>query len=128
MKLLVDTSLLMLSVELGKNLIEIAEKELDEKLELYTLEDVIRELEGIAKGRGKKSRMARVALAVASNFKIIRYLGEISVDEKIVKAAEELKIPLATVDLEIIRKARKKNIPILIFHKDLRITFEGWRE
>lgn len=122
-----DSSILMLSAELGKNLLEMAEKELDEKLELYTLEDVVRELKAIARGKGKRSKLARVALEIAIKFNIIECLEESSVDEKIIKVARELNMPIVTADSEMVREAKKKNVPILIFHRDMRITFEGWR-
>ncbi len=126
MKVLIDTSLLMLTVEQGRDLIRAAENMLGEVIEPYILEDIVDELEKIAKRRGKKANLATVALKLTEKMSKIKYIKKLPVDLKLIEAAKDHKMVLAAVDQKIIKEARKKKIPLIIFHKDLRVTFEGW--
>lgn len=127
MKILLDTSLLILIVEEGKDLLRVAEDKLDEVIEPYVLEDTLHELEKIAKSRGKKSNLARLALKLAEKMKKVEYPSTLPVDLKLIEASKHYGLVLATMDQKLIEEARKKNIPVLIFHEDLRVTLEGWK-
>ncbi len=126
MRILLDTSLLMLIVEEGRDLLRVAEDKLDEVIEPYVLEDTIHELEKIAGGRGKKSKLARLALKLAERMKKIEYPSMLPVDLKLIEASKQYRLVLATIDQKLIEEARKNNVPVLIFHEDLRVTLEGW--
>jgi rRNA-processing protein FCF1 len=126
MKVLLDTSLLMLIVEQGRDLIRAAEDILGEVIEPYILEDTVDELEKIAKRRGGKAELANLALKLTEKMVKIKYVKELPVDLKLIEAAQEHRMVLAAVDQKMIKEARKKKIPLIIFHKDLRVTFEGW--
>ena len=126
MKVLFDTSLLIMIVEQGRDLIRIVEDTIGEVIEPYILEDIIDELEKIAKRRGKKSNLAKLALKLTERMRRIKYLKDLPVDLKLLEAAKEHGMVLAAVDQKIIEEARRKKIPLLIFHEDLRVTFEGW--
>jgi len=113
-------------VEQGRDLIRIVEDTIGEVIEPYILEDIIDELEKIAKRRGKKSNLAKLALKLTERMSRIKYLKDLPVDLKLLEAAKEHGMVLAAVDQKIIEEARRKKIPLLIFHEDLRVTFEGW--
>lgn len=125
MKILLDTSWLMLSAELGRNLIELAEEALGERLELHILDDIVRELNGLASGVGKRARMARVALTLSKKARRIRYPGEKPVDSKLLEAAKELGMAIATADSDLARRAREEGVAVLIVHEDMRVSLEG---
>lgn len=125
MKVLFDTSLLMLIAKYGKDLIRIAEDMLGETIEPYILQEVVGELENIAKQKGKRSGQAKIALRIAEKMMKIKYEKDVPVDLKLIEAAQKYRLILASMDQDIIEEARRRKIPILVFHEDLRVTFEG---
>jgi len=125
MRVLFDTSFLMLIARTGKNLVNIAEDKLGEAIEPCILQDVVDELEKISQQEGKRSKEAKIALKMADKMKKIKHEGDAPVDLKLIEAAQEHRLVLATTDQDIIKEARRRKIPLLIFHEDLRVTLEG---
>jgi len=97
MKVLFDTSFLMLSAELGKDLISLAEDAVGEKIEPYILSDSLEELKAISRHRGKRASLAKVAL----------------------------KLVLATIDSKLMKRAREIGVPVLSVGRGLKIRLEG---
>ena len=127
MKILVDASFLLLCAERGRDFISLAEESLGEKLECHILEDTVKELRRLATRRGKRGAMAGVALKIAEKMTKIRSdLPEtLEVDQKLLEEAEKLGMALASIDMDLISRARKRGIPILTVKWDQSIFFSG---
>ncbi len=128
MKTLIDTSFLLHCAEKGRDFLSLAEEKIGEPLECYVIEEVLEELKALAAKGGKRGAMASTALKIAEKMKIIRAREEkIPVDEKLLREAERANTALASLDSELIRKARKRGIPLILVASDQRIIFEGVR-
>lgn len=127
MKILVDASFLLLCAEKGRDFISLAEESLGDKLECYVLEDVLKELKRLAARGGKRGTLAGVALKIAEKMNKLRSdLPEtLEVDQKLLEEAERLGMTLASIDMDLISKARERGIPILTVKKDQSIFFTG---
>ena len=127
MKILVDASFLLLCAEKGRDFISLAEESLGDKLECYVLEDVLKELKRLAARGGKRGTLAGVALKIAEKMNKLRSdLPEtLEVDQKLLEEAERLGMTLASIDMNLISKARERGIPILTVKKDQSIFFTG---
>jgi len=127
MKLLVDSSFLIYCAEKGRDFISLAEQTLGEKLECYVLEEVLAELRKLASKNGKRGALASVGLRIAEKMKVVRSsLPEsVNTDQKLLEESKRLKMVLATVDGDLIDKAREQGLPILTVKKDQSILFMG---
>ena len=127
MKVLIDTSFLMLCAEKGRNFIALAEETLGEKLECYVLEDVIEELKALASKKGRKGAMAAVALKIAKEMTVIKSStpSTETTDEKLLEESERRRLVLATVDNQLISKAKRRRLPILTVKENQSILFTG---
>ena len=127
MKVLFDASFLMLSAELGKDLIGLAEDVVGERIEPYILPDSLEELKSISKHRGKRATLARVALKLAEKMTSLKLDLEESmeVDEKLLEVSRRHGLVLATVDSRLVRRAREIGIPVLSIGRGFRIRLEG---
>ena len=127
MKVLFDASFLMLSAELGKDLISLAEDVVGERIEPYILPDSLEELKSISRHRGKRATLARVALKLAEKMTLLRLDLEegLEVDEKLLEVSRRYGLILATVDSGLVKRAREAGVPILSVGRGLRIRLEG---
>ncbi len=127
MKVLVDTSFLMLCAEKGRDFITLAEETLGEKLECYVLEDVLNEVRMLASRKGKKAVMAAAALKIAEKMRVLKseIEGVRKTDEKLLAESSRNKFVLATVDNQLIKKAKERGLPVLTVKEDQSILFIG---
>ena len=125
MKVLLDTSFLMLMAELGKNLLEVAEEALGDKIEAYVLEESVKELRALAGRGGRKAMNARAALKIAERVRLLSFPGRGKVDQRLMETAKSAGLVLATADSGLISEARRESVPILIVRKDLSVSLEG---
>lgn len=127
MRVLVDASFLMLCVEAGKDFMKLAEEVIGEHIEPYVTEEVLDELKGIAGRSGRRGRLAALALKIANGMILIRAEGSMPADMRLLQEAARLKAAIATVDLNLMRRARSLGIPVISIGSDKRIVFEGVR-
>jgi len=127
MKVLVDTSFLMLCAEKGRDFITLAEETLGEKLECHVLEDVLNEIKMLASRKGKRAAMAAAALKIAEKMQVLKseIEGVRKTDEKLLAESSRNKFVLATVDNQLIKKARERGLPVLTVKEDQSILFIG---
>jgi len=127
MKVLVDTSFLMLCAEKGRDFITLAEETLGEKLECYVLEDVLNEVRMLASRKGKKAVMAAAALKIAEKMQVLKSdIKDVrKTDEKLLAESSRNKFVLATVDNQLIKKAKERGLPVLTVKEDQSILFIG---
>jgi rRNA-processing protein FCF1 len=110
LRALLDTSFLMLCAEVGRDLLSIVSDRLGEPIEPCTLPQVIAELRALTGGKGKRGRMAAVALEMVGRFSVIEPAAEGEVDEIIIATARRERCLLVTADLGIFRKALKEGM------------------
>ena len=127
MKVLFDASFLMLSAELGKDLISLAEDAIGERIEPYILSDSLEELKSLTRRGRKRASLAKVALKLAEKMTPIKLDLEedLEVDEKLLKVSRVGGFILATTDSELVRRAREIGVPILSVGRGLKIRLEG---
>ncbi|MCS7132285.1 MAG: hypothetical protein N3F65_01240 [Nitrososphaeria archaeon] len=120
MRVLVDASFLLLCAERGRDFISLAEESLGEKLECYVLDDVLRELKGLMARGGKRGALAGVALKIAEKMNKMKSLlpGTLGVDQKLIEEAKKQRMILASIDMDLISKAREMGVPILTVRRD----------
>jgi len=127
MKLLVDSSFLIYCAEKGRDFLALAEEALEEPLECYILEDVLRELEALRARRGKRGLMASAAIQIAKRMRVLKSQADegLPTDEKLILEAKRIGATIATIDFDLIAEARRRGVPILTIGEDQRIIFEG---
>ncbi len=113
MRVLVDTSLLILCAEEGRDFLSILEEKLGDKLEFIVPSVVREELSKLASKPGKKGRLARVALELAKSMDVINIASVGGVDKSLEKLAKDLGITVATVDVGLARRLRRAGIKVL---------------
>ncbi|MDI6718766.1 MAG: nucleotide-binding protein [Methanomicrobiales archaeon] len=87
-RILLDTNALMLPGQFGIDLFDELLR-LCGRYEPMTLTDVLRELEGIARGRGRDAAAARLGLQLCERCRLVESEGMGgTVDEKVMQAAE----------------------------------------
>lgn len=126
MKVLVDSSFLMRVIEVGSNLISKVEDKLSSKLILVTIPQVIKELENLSSSKGKKGRMARLALELCKNLERLDIQPtEEDVDLVLKKVAKSLNIPVLTCDHELKRLLRESGVSVIYVNTQGKISLEG---
>ncbi len=108
MRALLDTSFLMLCAEVGRDLLSLVSDRLGEPVEPCTLPQVIAELRALTGAKGKKGKLASLALRMAESVCVIEPAAGGEVDEVLVATARRERCLLVTSDLEIFRKALRE--------------------
>ena len=128
-RVLVDSSFLMIAFELPLDVFGELEKILSVKVEPVLLPPVAEELERLAsRGKPKVRRIALSALKLADKcvrLNVERKQGE-TVDDYLVRVAKELKLPVATADLDLKRRLRSEGIPSAFLRGGRKLELEGW--
>ncbi len=119
-RVIVDSSFLLEMVEIGKDLLRLAEDMIEDRIEAIVLPGVLEELANLSGRPGRKGLKARLALQIARKFEILDFprSGGEAVDDYIVRAASELGIPVATNDVELRAKLRAAGIPHIYLRAD----------
>ena len=124
MKVLVDSSFLMLLVEKPLQDMKVLEEEFG-KTQLIVLECVLNELKRLSRIKSiKRARLAGTALRFASRLEKIVYNNHKDVDTNIIEYATGNQIPVATIDTELKNELRKKSVVVVSVRND-RIIIDG---
>ncbi len=115
----VDTSAILCSLADGRGLVEALEEAVREGVELVIPGAVVKELEKLARGRGRRGALARIALellrqAEGKTLRIV-HRAEGDTDSTILKVALEGKAYVATADTRLAAKARALGLPLLLY-------------
>ena len=113
MKVLLDANALMIPVQFGIDIFSEIEALLG-AYEPVTLEDVTRELAGIASGKGRDAAAARVGIRLADRCRVEKSpYDDIPVDERIIRYAVENECMVATNDRLLRSALLKRNIDVV---------------
>ncbi len=127
MRVLLDSSFILSSVQLGVDAMRMLEDSLCGKLEPFLLSETLGELERISARRGKKGREAQLALKIVERYPVFSDTERAAtVDEAMVKAAAQLGCIVATNDMRLKRKLRASGVAVAFLHRNKRIEVEGW--
>ena len=127
MRVLLDSSFILSSVQLGVDAMRMLEDSLCGKLEPFLLSETLGELKTISARRGKKGREAQLALKIVERYPVFSDTERATtVDEAIVKAAAQLGCIVATNDMRLKRKLRASGVAVAFLHRDKRMEVEGW--
>jgi len=118
--LFVDTSFLLSSLELGKDLISLGENIVEEVLIPATSKQVIQELEMLSSKHGMKK--IELAKKIASKFKFFETNSK-NADESLIELCIKNNGILATADLELMNKALNKGISVLFLKSNKKLVF-----
>ncbi len=80
---------------------------------IILLKEVLKELEGISRGAGRRARQARAALKNARRMKTVSSEEEGSCDDKILRYAVRNRAAVATLDRELRFRLRREGIPVV---------------
>lgn len=121
MKVLIDTNFFLIPGKFGVDFI----KELERfgKPELYTLDIVMKELDMLAKGRGKDSRNAKLGIELIQkkSIGILETSGK-GVDEELERIAAEGGYAVCTQDRELRERLRREDIEVIFLRQGKVLT------
>ena len=126
-KVLLDTSMLMMIAEQRIDIFSQIQELLQGKIDFITPKMVLEELARIAKEKGARGRHARLALELTEKCKLDMTdpaEGE-STDEYLARLAREMRGVVATGDTDLRRTLRNANIPVIYVRRGSRLAVEG---
>ncbi|MHA1583035.1 MAG: PIN domain-containing protein [Candidatus Baldrarchaeia archaeon] len=128
LKVVLDTNMLMLPVQLNINITAELDKLLELKYEIVVPEGVIDELKKLLNSSNPKvQRIAKFALELAKKFKIVPLrpkIGE-STDQLLVQLAKKKDYIICTCDNELRRKIREVGSPVIFLRQMSHLAIEG---
>jgi len=109
-KILLDTNFLMIPSQFNLDIFEVIDEIMEEEYELFTIDGVVKELEKLAKIKGKDGVAAKIALNLIhkKNIKVMK-TKEKNIDEAIIKITDKDTI-VATNDRILRKKLKNKNV------------------
>jgi hypothetical protein len=114
---------LLAPFQFGVDIFRELDRILEARYKAYTLEGVIKELEGLSRKKGPKGKQAKAALSIAKDLSILTAEG--SVDDALLKLASERTI-ICTNDKVLKEKIRKKGLPVIYLRQKKYLTLEGY--
>jgi len=110
MRVLIDTNFFLLPARFKVDIFAEMERVVGGSHEFFTIKPVVRELRGLAIGKGKDCRAAKVGLQLLKKERIeILETEEENADKAILEMSEKEGFVVATQDAELREKVRKKN-------------------
>ena len=110
MKILLDTNFFMIP---GKFKIDVFSLLQEFGNEIYTLSLNIHELNTLAKKKGRIGNHARLGLLLFKKNKVEMITAKGGTDPAIIRIAEEQKMAVATQDIHLISRLKKKEIKVI---------------
>jgi len=128
LKVVLDTNMLMLPIQLNINITAELSKLLELKYEIVIPEGVVDELKKLLTTSSPKTqRIAKFALELAKKFRIMPLKpkkGE-SIDQLLVQLAKKKNYIICTCDNELRRKIREVGAPVIFLRQMSHLTVEG---
>lgn len=121
-KVIVDTSLLLCSSQVGKHLHQLLEDALEEPFEVIIPSAVVNELKGLAVSRGRRGLLARVAMNEVDYIlsqgigKLVETIGN-QTDAILLRLAKDIGAYIATADTRLKREAAAAGITTIVYVK-----------
>ncbi|MFN4133089.1 MAG: PIN domain-containing protein [Candidatus Hadarchaeales archaeon] len=123
-KVIVDTSFLMLPGTLKIDVLRETERLLERRCEFLVPSPVLDELKKIAEGGSPREKSAaRLALKIVEKCKVVEAEGE--ADSSILSLAEEMKVPVGTADGGLRRELRKRRVSVIYPRGKSHLAIDG---
>ena len=126
-KVILDTNFLMIPFQFNLDIFQEIEYLLQKKVDFVVPSSVKSELTGISSRGGEGAAEASLALQLASRCRVVEVSlnpGE-TVDDAIVKASQKLGAVVATTDIELKKRLRDINIPVVYLRDKSKLEIEG---
>jgi len=126
-KVILDTNFLMIPFQFNLDVFQEIEYLLQKKVDFVVPSSVKSELTTISARGGEGAPEASLALQLASRCRVVEVTlkpGE-SVDDAIVKASQKLKALVATTDIELKKRLRDINVPVVYLRDKSKLEIEG---
>jgi len=120
--IILDTNFLTIPFQFGLDIFKEIDELIGEEHETATIDQVVRELESLSKGRSNNSTAARIGLELIKKrqVKIIKTKGK-NADDEIVELSNDKTI-VATNDKELINRLKNKNIKVIYLRGKSRLN------
>jgi rRNA-processing protein FCF1 len=126
-KVILDSNFLMIPFQFHIDVFQEIEYLLQKKVDFVVPSAVKTELTGISTRGGEGAPEASLALQLASRCRVVEVTlqeGE-SVDDAIVKASQKLGAIVATTDIELKKRLRSINVPVVYLREKSKLEVEG---
>jgi len=122
-----DSNFLMIPFQFNLDIFQEIEYLLQKKVDFVVPSAVKNELTGISSRGGEGAPEASLALQLASRCRVVEVTldqGE-TVDDAIVKASQKLGAVVATTDIELKKRLRNINVPVVYLREKSKLEVEG---
>jgi len=126
-KVILDSNFLMIPFQFNLDVFQEIEYILQRKVDFIVPSLVKSELTGISTRGGEGAAEASLALQLASRCRVVEVAlnpGE-TVDDAIVKASQKLGAVVATTDIELKKRLRDVNIPVVYLRDKSKLEVDG---
>jgi len=126
-KVVLDSNFLMIPFQFNLDIFQELEYLLQKKVDLVVPSAVKGELTQISARGGEGAAEASLALQLASRCRVVEVTlapGE-NVDDAIIRASQKLRAVVATNDIELKKKLRDINIPVVYLRDKSKLEVEG---
>jgi rRNA-processing protein FCF1 len=127
-KVILDSNFLMVPVQFKVDIFEEMNKLLEQRVIAVVPSPIYREIKKLSESKNLKLRkQGRIALELARKTKIINIeiRPKETVDELIVRLADEWACPVATNDIDLRRKLRDMKIPVIYLRQLSHLAIDG---
>jgi len=126
-KVILDSNFLMVPFQFHVDIFEELEYLLQKKIDFIVPSSVKLELTAISSRGGEGAAEASLALQLASRCRVVDVTLQPheTVDDAIVKAAQKLGAVVATNDIELKKRLRDINVPVVYLREKSKLEVEG---
>jgi len=127
LKVILDSNFLMIPFQFNLDVLQEIEYLLQKKVDFVVPSAVKTELTSISSRGGEGAVEASLALQLASRCRVVdvRLNENENVDDAIVKASQKLGAVVATTDIELKKRLRAINIPVVYLREKSKLEVEG---
>ena len=126
-KVILDSNFLMIPFQFNLDIFQEIEYILQKQVDFVVPSAVKSELTGISSRGGEGAPEASLALQLASRCRVVDVTLEPkeTVDDAIVKASQKLGAVVATTDIELKKRLRDINVPVVYLREKSKLDIEG---
>jgi rRNA-processing protein FCF1 len=126
-KVILDSNFLMIPFQFNIDIFQEIEYLLQKKVDFVVPSAVKSELTSISSRGGEGAAEASLALQIASRCRVVEVTLEPqeTVDDAIVKASQKLGAVVATTDIELKKRLRDINVPVVYLREKSKLEVEG---
>ncbi len=126
-KVILDSNFLMIPFQFNLDVFQEIEYLLQKKVDFIVPSAVKSELTGISARGGEGAPEASLALQLASRCRVVEVTldSNETVDDAIVKSSQKLRAVVATTDIELKKRLRAINVPVVYLRDKSKLEVDG---